>query len=405
MRKRSRVKGEEQSREVREDYDDQDSVCASGPVDMKLWTIGLEVVAGLVMAFFAIKLLDPYRNERREGKKRAAELRQRLGRPLRLNEYEQLIASSVVNPKRLPISVGDVYGLDEQIEELRFQVIAPLKDPALYSTTLWKQTRGVLLYGPPGTGKTMVAKALAQSSGCYFLNITASSILSKWYGDANRLVRAIFTLAWKLEPCIIFIDEVDALLSSRGSATEHEATLSAKTEFMSLWEGMETQPCCRVLVMGATNRREALDPAVLRRFSVQCSFPYPQVDQRQSIFYGYLSRHDREIRGMLKKSGCTNMGGVDKGLLNGSQEEEGIPALQWLAERTEGYSGSDIYELCAQAALVVLRENHKTQKSNKGHVRIRPLRLDDFKHVLKTYRRPSAGDHEFDAFKTIPLWT
>jgi SpoVK/Ycf46/Vps4 family AAA+-type ATPase len=79
-------------------------------------------------------------------------------------------------------------------------------------------------------------------------------VLSKWYGDANKFIRAIFTLAAKLEPCIIFIDEVDAFLTKRGGASEHEATLSAKTEFMQLWDGIEGARGMRVLVMGATNR-------------------------------------------------------------------------------------------------------------------------------------------------------
>eukprot|EP00803_Ostreobium_quekettii_P001113 evm.model.scf_427.2 EVM.evm.TU.scf_427.2 scf_427:21425-24896(-) len=389
-----------------------------GEVGMgKVLTIGLEVAAGLALAFFAVKIVDPYRGERREARRKAAELRGRLGRAVRLNEYEQLIAANVVNPKRLPIAMSDVYGLEEQIEELRFQVIAPLKDPQFYSTTLWKQTRGVLLYGPPGTGKTMVAKALAQSSGCFFLNVTASSILSKWYGDANRLVRAIFTLAWKLEPCIIFIDEVDALLSSRGTATEHEATLSAKTEFMALWEGMETQTRCRVLVMGATNRREALDPAVLRRFSVQCAFPRPGIAQRHSIIRGYLSKHDSEIKAKARRSKGVDPGavGVEGALMDGS--EDGVPALEWLAKRTEGYSGSDLYELCVQASMVALREHHRSQGPSKGQgqgrvmrppelkeMHVRPVALQDFKHVLKAFRRPSACDTEFDSFKTIPLW-
>lgn len=126
----------EQSCEVHEDCDDKDEGRDGAPVEMKLWTFGLEVMAGLVMAFFAMKFLDPYRNERREAKKRAAELRQLLGRPLRLNEYEQLIAASVVNPKRLPISVGDVYGLEEQIEELRFQVVEAAVFEALRQSSL-----------------------------------------------------------------------------------------------------------------------------------------------------------------------------------------------------------------------------------------------------------------------------
>jgi ATP-dependent 26S proteasome regulatory subunit len=87
------------------------------------------------------------------------------------------------------------------------KVLKPLADPDTFCTTLWRPAKGVLFYGPPGTGKTMLAKALAKESNCFFLNVTASSVMSKWFGDANRFIRGIFTLAAKLEPCVIFIGE------------------------------------------------------------------------------------------------------------------------------------------------------------------------------------------------------
>ena len=91
------------------------------------------------------------------------------------------------------------------VQELK--MLMPLIHPEIFNTTLLKQSTGVLLYGPPGTGKTMLAKALARGSDCYFLNLTTSTILSKWLGDANKMVRAVFSLAAKLPPCIIFIGE------------------------------------------------------------------------------------------------------------------------------------------------------------------------------------------------------
>ncbi|KAF5842399.1 P-loop containing nucleoside triphosphate hydrolase protein [Dunaliella salina] len=133
-------------------------------------------LGGVVLSMrLCLKYLDPYKEQRALARKRAAFLKEHLGRDLQL------------------------------IQELEAKVVVPMLRPELYRTTLWKPARGVLLYGPPGTGKTMLAKSLAKHSGCYFLNITASSIMSKWLGDANRLVRAIFSLASKLQPCIIFI--------------------------------------------------------------------------------------------------------------------------------------------------------------------------------------------------------
>jgi SpoVK/Ycf46/Vps4 family AAA+-type ATPase len=119
-------------------------------------------------------------------------------------------------------------GLDHIIDDLRRNVITPMLRPQHFRTSLLRQKRGVLLYGPPGTGKTMLAKALAKECTACFIVIKASTILSKWYGETNKMISAIWTLAYKLQPTILFIDEVDALLGSRNSS-EHEATTAMKT--------------------------------------------------------------------------------------------------------------------------------------------------------------------------------
>lgn len=125
----------------------------------------------------------------------------------------------------------------------------------------------------------MLAKGLAKRSNCYFINVTVSSILSKWLGDANRLVRATFTLAQKLQPCILFIDEVDSLLGSR-KESDHEAIVAVKTEFMQLWDGIETSSDSCILVLGATNRPWMVDEAILRRFTLQYELGLPNDQQR-----------------------------------------------------------------------------------------------------------------------------
>jgi len=148
----------------------------------------------------------------------------------------------------------------------RNNVIAPMQRPDLFlgGSQLLKPTKGILLYGPPGTGKTMLAKALAKESGARFINIKASSIQSKWFGDTSKLVTAIFTLAWKIQPSIIFIDEVDAMLGKR-TGQEHDAVTTLKTEFMQMWDGFVTDSYANVIVLAATNRPNDLDEAVLRR--------------------------------------------------------------------------------------------------------------------------------------------
>jgi ATP-dependent 26S proteasome regulatory subunit len=154
---------------------------------------------------------------------------------LQLTHYEQVIATELIAPKDISVSFNDIGGLEDIIEELKESVIYPLTMPHLYShsSSLLSAPSGVLLYGPPGCGKTMLAKALAHESGACFINLHISTLTEKWYGDSNKLVRAVFSLARKLQPTIVFIDEIDAVLGQRRSG-EHEASGMVKAEYASL---------------------------------------------------------------------------------------------------------------------------------------------------------------------------
>ncbi|KLU85996.1 ATPase family AAA domain-containing protein 1 [Magnaporthiopsis poae ATCC 64411] len=148
-----------------------------------------------------------------------------------LNDYENQIALEVVAPEDITVGFDDIGGMDEIIEEVKEAVIYPLTMPHLYShaAPLLAAPSGVLLYGPPGCGKTMLAKAVAHESGASFINLHISTLTEKWYGDSNKLVRAVFSLARKLQPAIIFIDEIDAVLGTR-TRGEHEASGMVKAE-------------------------------------------------------------------------------------------------------------------------------------------------------------------------------
>ncbi|EFX03453.1 ATPase family aaa domain containing protein [Grosmannia clavigera kw1407] len=280
---------------------------------------------------------------------------------LELNEYENMIALEVVPPGDIAVGFDDIGGLDEIIEELKESVIYPLTMPQLYShaAPLLAAPSGVLLYGPPGCGKTMLAKALAHESGASFINLHISTLTEKWYGDSNKLVRAVFSLARKLQPAIIFIDEIDAVLGTRRSG-EHEASGMVKAEFMTLWDGLTSSNAAgvpsRIVVLGATNRMHEIDEAILRRMPKKFPVPLPAAKQRLRILQLVLGETKRDPK-------------FD---------------IDFVANVSEGLSGSDIKEICRDAAMMPMREylraHHASGNPNSqiNPADVRGLRTDDF---------------------------
>ena len=183
----------------------------------------------------------------------------------------------------------DVAGLEAAKKALKEAVVYPFLRPDLFMG-LREPARGMLLFGPPGTGKTMLARAVATESRSTFFAISASSLTSKWLGESEKLVRALFSLAKALAPSIIFVDEIDSLLSSRGGSSEHESTRRIKTEFLIQWSDLQRAAAgsklndkekaegdaSRVLVLAATNMPWAIDEAARRRFVRRQYIPLPE---------------------------------------------------------------------------------------------------------------------------------
>ncbi|KAI0138878.1 AAA-domain-containing protein [Xylariaceae sp. FL1272] len=265
----------------------------------------------------------------------------------------------------------DVAGLDIAKIALREAVVYPFLRPDLFMG-LREPARGMLLFGPPGTGKTMLARAVATESRSTFFSISASSLTSKYLGESEKLVRALFALSKVMAPSIIFVDEIDSLLSQRSGSGEHEATRRLKTEFLIQWSDLQRAAAgrdspgsakdggdpSRVLVLAATNLPWAIDEAARRRFVRRQYIPLPEPETRNT-----------QLKTLL---------GQQKHSLTDADIAE-------LVSLTAGFSGSDITALAKDAAMGPLRSLgeavlHMTMDQ------IRAIELEDFRASLRTIR-------------------
>ncbi|XP_007435412.1 spastin isoform X2 [Python bivittatus] len=252
------------------------------------------------------------------------------------------------------VKFDDIAGQELAKQALQEIVILPSLRPELF-TGLRAPARGLLLFGPPGNGKTMLAKAVAAESNSTFFSISAASLTSKYVGEGEKLVRALFAVARELQPSIIFIDEVDSLLCERREG-EHDASRRLKTEFLIEFDGVQSSGEDRILVMGATNRPQELDDAVLRRFTKRVYVSLPSEETRLLLLKNLLSKQGNPL----------------------TQKE-----LAQLARMTDGYSGSDLTALAKDAALGPIRELKPEQVKNMSASEMRNIRLSDFNESLK----------------------
>ncbi|KAL2919960.1 Katanin p60 ATPase-containing subunit A-like 2 [Polyrhizophydium stewartii] len=232
---------------------------------------------------------------------------------------------------------GDIAGLQSSKQLIKEAIVFPIKFPSLF-TGILRPWKGLLLFGPPGTGKTMLAKAVATECRTTFFNISASSIVSKWRGDSEKLIRVLFELARHHSPSTIFLDELEArptsIMSQRSSdGAEHEGSRRMKTELLIQMDGL-AKSREHVFLLAASNLPWDLDVAMLRRLEKRILVDLPDSDARLAIFEALLPAGQCDEDGQLL---------VDE--LDYSK----------LSELTEGYSGSDINLVCREAAMRPLR--------------------------------------------------
>ena len=233
--------------------------------------------------------------------------------------------------ERPNVKLTDVAGLDEQIREAQESVLFPLLKPELFDKIGIDPPKGVLFYGPPGTGKTYLAKALARESNCTFINVVASSLVHSYLGEGVRLVRELFKFAQRKAPVIIFIDELDAIGGRREITTAGD--LEVQRILMQLLHHLDGfHKYEKIKVIGATNRPEILDPALLRagRFDSLIEFPLPDTKARNEIFKLYLSKVNHKIE---------------------------LENLDRFIDISDGFSGADIKAAVTEAGFKALAKN------------------------------------------------
>ena len=239
----------------------------------------------------------------------------------------------------------DVGGVDEVKRDLKEAVEWPLKFPESFTRMGIRPPKGILLYGPPGTGKTLLAKAVANESESNFIQIKGPELLSMWVGKSEEGVRKIFEKARQVSPCIIFFDEIDSIANKRGGGMGNgsKVTENVLNQMLAEMDGIED--LTNVIVIGATNRPDILDPALMRpgRFDRIVYVAVPNKEGREKIF----EIHTKQMR--------------ENKVLNKSVD------LKKLSEETEGYTGADIESLVREAAMLALREDINTKTVTNKH--------------------------------------
>ncbi|KAI8927402.1 P-loop containing nucleoside triphosphate hydrolase protein [Entophlyctis helioformis] len=228
------------------------------------------------------------------------------------------------------VSFAGIGGLSEQIRELREVIELPLLNPELFVRVGIKPPKGVLLYGPPGTGKTLLARAVASTLECNFLKVVSSAIVDKYIGESARVVREMFAYAKEHEPCIIFMDEIDAIGGRRfseGTSSDREIQRTLM-ELLNQMDGFDYLGQTKLIM--ATNRPDTLDPALLRpgRLDRKVEIPLPNENGRLEVL-------------KIHAGGITKHGEID---------------YEAIVKLSEGFNGADLRNVCTEAGMFAIRD-------------------------------------------------
>ncbi|EEP81571.1 predicted protein [Uncinocarpus reesii 1704] len=256
---------------------------------------------------------------------------------LKCNSHEEKLLNGVVDAEGIRTTFADVHVPKETVEALKtltsLSLVRP--DAFTYGVLSTDKIPGLLLYGPPGTGKTLLAKAVARESGATVLEVSGSEVYDMYVGEGEKNVKAIFTLAKKLSPCVVFIDEADAIFCSRTGASSRTSHRELINQFLREWDGMSETSA---FIMVATNRPFDLDDAVLRRLPRRLLVDLPTEQDRHEI----LKIH-----------------------LKGETLDETIDLAE-ISRRTPFYSGSDLKNMSVAAALACVREEYDAATKHEG---------------------------------------
>lgn len=257
----------------------------------------------------------------------------------------------------------DIGGLETHKERLKEMIQWPLKYPKLFEYSGVRQPKGILLYGPPGCGKTMLAKAVATESEANFLAIRGPEVLSKWVGESEKAIREIFKKARTYSPAVIFFDELDSIAPKRGSDVGTQVTERVVSQLLTEMDGIEALH--DIAVIGATNRPDLLDSALLRpgRFDRMMEVPMPDKEAREEIFKIHMEKYAKPFKGDIPK------------------------LAEELARESDGFTGADIESACLEASMAGMRDflsKAKKEEIEKGEFEgVKFIDKEDFLEAIK----------------------